>query len=162
MTTRFDRGERAAEVPLWTTCFDPALAVYPTRRIPIAQVIDPLPVSHAPERIAAYRRAMEEGDRFPPVSVVRIAGRLLVADGHKRFSAYRSLPVTEIVVEVWTTRRWLRDQWEQLRRKTRQQWTLLRRSATDQQARAQATRLLWDTLGHWRRVGRSLVRRFVP
>ena len=141
-------------------CFDPALAAFPTCRVPIERVVDPLAVSHAPERIMAYRQAMERGERFPPISVVRLAGRLLIADGHKRFSAYRSLAVTEIVVEVWTVRRWLSDQWEQFLRKTRQQWTLLWRSAVDHEARTQAVRLFWDTIGHWRRLGLSLARRF--
>jgi ABC-type multidrug transport system fused ATPase/permease subunit len=140
-------------------CFDPALAAFPTRRVPIDAVVDLLHVSHAPERIAAYRRAMEGGQRFPPISVVQVAGRLLIADGHKRFSAYRSLGVTDIVVEVWTLRRWVRDQCGQFLRKSRQQWTLLWRSVHDRRARAQATRLFWDTIGHWRRVGLSLVGR---
>ena len=159
---QFDRGDRPEDVPSWDDCFNPALAEFPTRRVRLDQVIDLLPVPHAPDRIAAYRSAMECGDRFPPISVVRLAGRYLIADGHKRFSAYRSLPVTDIVIEVWTPRRWLRDQWGQFRRKTRQQWSLLWRSTTDQQARAQAIRLFWDTIGHWRRMGLSIVRRFAP
>lgn len=158
--TQADRSARADGSPSWGDCFDPALATFPTRRVSIDQVVDLLPVSHVPERIAAYRHAMECGERFPPISVVRVAGRLLIADGHKRFSAYRSLPVTEIVVEVWTTRRWLRDQWGQLARKTRQQWHLLWRSVVDARARAQAARLFWDTIGHWRRMALSVVRRF--
>jgi hypothetical protein len=161
MTMRREPNERAEVSHLWD-CFNPALAAFPTRRVPITAVVDLLPVSHAPERIDAYRHAMECGERFPPISVVRVAGRLLIADGHKRFSAYRSLPVTEIVVEVWTKRRWLRDQRGQFLRKTRQQWTLLWRSAVDPQARVQAARLFWDTVGHWRRVGRSVARRLRP
>ena len=156
MMTRCDRPDGAST---WDECFDPALAAFPTRRVPIDAVVDLLHVSHAPDQIAAYRRAMERGERFPPISVVRVAGRLLVADGHKRFSAYRSLAVTDIVVEVWTVRRWLRDQCGQLLRKSRQQWTLLARSMYDRGARAQAARLFWDTIGHWRRVGLSLVGR---
>jgi hypothetical protein len=160
--TRADDSKPADGSPPVGNCFNPALAVFPTRRVSIEQVVDLLPVSHAPERIAAYRHAMERGEQFPPISVVRVAGRLLIADGHKRFSAYRSLPVTEIVVEVWTARRWWRDQWGQFVRKTRQQWTLVWRSAVDRRARAQATRLFWDTLGHWRRMALSVVRRFGP
>ena len=156
MTTRCDRIDEART---WDECFDPALAAFPTRRVPIDTVVDLLHVSHAPERIAAYRCAMERGERFPPISVVRIAGRLLIADGHKRFSAYRSLAATDIVVEVWTPRRWFRDQCGQFLRKSRQQWTLLLRSVHDRGARAQARRLFWDTIGHWRRVGLSLAGR---
>lgn len=141
-------------------CFDGALATSLTRILPIAAVVDPLPVTHLPERIAAYRRAMERGDRFPPIAVVRIVGRYWVADGHKRFSAYRSLTTTEILVEVWTTRRWLHDQWRQFRTKTRQQWHIISRSPTDAGARAQARRLFWDTLGHWQRICAAIVYRF--
>ncbi|OFV87290.1 MAG: hypothetical protein A3J75_04175 [Acidobacteria bacterium RBG_16_68_9] len=140
-------------------CFDPALAEFPTRALPIDQVIDPLQVSHTPERIAQYRVAMERGERFPPIAVVRIGRRFFVADGHKRFSAYQALPVTDILVEVWPIRRWLRDQWRQLRGKSRQQLTLLRRCVRDPRGRAQAARLMRDTIGHWRRIGRSLMQR---
>jgi len=157
--TPADHSEQVDGSPTLGACFNPALAAFPTRRVRIDQVVDLLPVSHAPERIAAYRSAMERGELFPPISVVRVAGRLLIADGHKRFSAYRSLPVTEIVVEVWTMRRWLHDQGGQFVRKTRQQCSLLWRSAHDPGARAQATRLFWDTIGHWRRMALSVVRR---
>jgi hypothetical protein len=160
--THADDINRVDGSPAMGDCFNPALAMFPTRRVLIGQVVDLLPVSHAPERIAAYRDAMERGVQFPPISVVRVAGRLVIADGHKRFSAYRSLPVTEIVVEVWTVRRWWGDQWGQFVRKTRQQSTLVWRSAVDPRARAQATRLFWDTLGHWRRMALSVVRRFGP
>ena len=159
---RPDQRDRSDASPSASDCFNPALAAFPTRRVAIDQVVDLLPVSHAAERIASYRHAMEAGDQFPPISVVRVAGRLLIADGHKRFSAYRSLPVSDIVVEVWTTRRWLRDQWEQFVRKTGQQWSLAWRSAVDQRARGQARRLFWDTIGHWRRVVLSIARRFAP
>jgi len=158
--TQAGHSVRVDGSPTLGDCFNPALAAFPTRRVRIDQVVDLLPVSHAPERIAAYRHAMESGERFPPISVVRVAGRLLIADGHKRFSAYRSLPVTEIVVEVWTMRRWLRDQCGQFLRKTRQQWSLGWRSLRDPRARAQARRLFWDTIGHWRRMALSVARRF--
>jgi len=139
-------------------CFDPTLATSATRTLLVDAVVDLLHVTHAPERIATYRDAMQRGERFPPIAVVCIAGRFLIADGHKRFSAYRSLPVTEIVVEVWTLRRWLRDQGRQFAHKTRQQWRILSRSVVDRDARAQAARLFWDTVGHWKRVGLSLTR----
>lgn len=149
------RNDFAAAPP---QCFDPVLATAATRTVPINTVVDLLHVTHAPERIASYRVAMQRGDRFPPIAVVCIAGRFLIADGHKRFSAYRSLPVSEIVVEVWTLRRWLRDQGRQFLHKTRQQWRVLSRSIVDRRARPQAARLFWDTVGHWKRVGRSLTR----
>src|SRR5262245_49152445 len=99
-------------------CFDVARAAYPVRVLPPHRVVDLLPVSHAPERIAEYRLAMQRGERFPPIAVVRCGGRYLIADGHKRFSAYRQLTDADIAVEVWTWRRWLRDQAGQLVRKT--------------------------------------------
>ena len=140
-------------------CFDPSLAQFPTRVLPVDAVIDLLHVTHAPERIAEYRQAMQRGERFPPVSVVHLAGRLFLADVHKRFSAYRCLPVREICVEVWSTRRWLHDQRRQLARKTAQQVRLVARVGFDRAARQQAARLFWDTVGHWRRVGMSIVER---
>jgi hypothetical protein len=62
-------------------------------------------------------------------------------------------------VEIWPLRRLLDDQWQQLRRKTLTQWSLLLRLPRDPEARAAARRLLWDTVGHWRRVVASLRRR---
>ncbi len=153
------RCDSTDEASTGDECFDPALAAFPTRRVPIDAVVDLLHVSHAPERIAAYRRAMECGERFPPISVVPLAGHLFVADGHKRFSAYRSLGVADIVVEVWTLRRWFRDQCGQFLRKSRQQRTLLWHSLHDRGARAQAARVFWDTIGHWRRIALSLAGR---
>ena len=138
-------------------CFDPALAHGRTQRLPVSSVIDVLAVSHAPERIAQYRRAMQCGERFPPISVVRLGGRFWVADGHKRFSAYTLLGGRDVVVEVWPVPRWLHDQWRQFRNKTRQQLTLLRRSLDDPTARRQLAQLARDTIGHWRRVRWSLI-----
>ena len=133
--------------PPWTpeTCFDTSLARSPTRALPVSAVIDLLHVTHAPERIAEFREAMQRGESFPPVSVVRLAGRFFLADGHKRFSAYRSLPVRDIRVEVWSTRRWLHDQWRQLACKTAQQVRLAARMGFDPAARRQAARLAGDT-----------------
>jgi len=126
-----------------------------------ADVVDLLEVTHAPERVADYRRAMERGDRFPPIAAVRLGGRFLLADGHKRLSAVRALaePPETIPVEIWSVRRWLADQVGQLRRKTRRQVALLARSCVDPQARVEGTRLIADTVGHWRRITRSLVLR---
>jgi hypothetical protein len=143
-------------------CFDAALATYPTLVLPVGAIVDLLQVTHASERIAAYRDAMRRGDRFPPVSVVRIAGRFVLADGHKRFSAYRTLREPAIVVEVWPLRRLLLDQWRQFVHKSRQQWRVVSRSPVDPAARAQAVRLFWDTVGHWKRAGLSLLRRRRP
>lgn len=141
-------------------CFDETRAEFPTQQLAVAVLVDLLHVTHAPERIADYRGAMERGDRFPPISVVRLGPRFYVADGHKRFAAYRSLPVDTIVVEVWPLRRWLLDQWGQFSRKTRQQARLLWRMPVDRRSRAEARELFWSTVRHWRRVTRSLVARF--
>ena len=137
-------------------CFDAAGAEYPTRLVRVDQVVDLLAVSHAPERIAAYRQAMAEGARFPPIAVLRCGRRYVIADGHKRFSAYVQLSDAPLPVEVWTLRRWARDQWHQLRHKTGQQVRLLRGGAGDAANRRAAHRLFWDTVGHWQRIARSL------
>jgi ABC-type multidrug transport system fused ATPase/permease subunit len=144
------------------TCFDAARADGPTRRVRLDRVVDLLVVSHAGERIADYRAAMQRGDRFPPVAVVRCGGRFLVADGHKRLSAFRALGGEELVVEVWPWHRWLRDQAAQFTRKTRQQWNIARRIGHDPAARQEARRLAWDTIGHWQRALRSLRARWRP
>jgi len=154
MTARIDSDGR-----VFDPCFDPALATSRTLVLPIHAVVDLLQVTHAPDRVREYRLAMQRGERFPPISVVRIAGCFFLADGHKRFTAYTALPVTEIVVEVWTIRRLLRDQWRQFRTKTAQQWRVLSRSAADRGARREAVRLFRDTMRHWKRIGVSLASR---
>jgi len=136
--------------------FDATLSAFPTRRVPIERVVDPLGISHAENRITAYREAMLRGERFPPISVVSLAGRFLVADGHNRFAAYRPLGGGEIVVEIWTIRRWLADQRAQLARKSWQIASLAVRSFYDEDARGAARRLRVDTVGHWKRILASL------
>ena len=66
------------------------------------------------DRIAVYRAAMLAGERFPPISVLPFAGRYWIADGHKRWNAYRALGAREVWVELWTVRRFLRDQGRQV------------------------------------------------
>ena len=137
-------------------CFDPAAARLPTRVVPTGAVIDLLTEPHALEVVASYRKAMLAGARFPPVAVLPLGGRLLLADGHKRFSAYRSLARETITVEVWTVRRWLRDQAGQVARNAGKNAEILRRSVRDPRG---AALLLGTTLAHWRRVARSLLSR---
>ena len=139
--------------------FDPALATAPVRLVELAAVVDLLIVTHAPEQIAAYREAMQRGTAFPPIAVVELAGYYLIADGHKRFTAAVPLCAGEILVEVWSLQRWAQDQWRQFTAKTRQQARLAVRSFIDRDARREAVRLFWDTVGHWRRIGASIARR---
>jgi len=133
--------------------FDAARANGRVRLVRAAEVVDLLPISHAPEQIAAYAEAMRRGDAFPPVSVLPVAGRLLLADGHKRLAACRALGVEEIPVEVWTFARWLRDQAQQARRNAAKNRKIAARALRDPRA---AARLLGTTLSHWKRVALSL------
>jgi len=133
-------------------CFDAPLAHCPTRRVAVAAVLDPLHRGHWPARVAEYRAAMLRGERFPPVAVLALGRRYVLADGHKRFQAYRELGHEEILVEVWSLRRWLADQWRQFTVKSRQQWDILRRLPFEPAARREGYRLLRDTLRHWWRV----------
>ena len=135
--------------------FDPALADFDVATLPLDRVIDPLEVTHAPERIARYRDRMVAGERFPPITVVRLLGRYLVADGHKRLAAYRTLGPTDILVQVWPLKRWARDQWEQAVANARKNRTIIALSVRDPRS---ASRLLLTTLLHWKRVATSLAR----
>lgn len=143
-------------IPPLPTCFDPSLAQGNTHQVPIEGIIDLLHRGHRPDLVQQYRVAMCRGERFPPVAVLALGGRYLLADGHKRFSAYRELGHPEILVEVWSLRRWGADQWQQFCRKTRQQWSILRRLPYEPGAWEEARQLLRDTLLHWWRVVRSL------
>jgi hypothetical protein len=136
--------------------FDPSRAEFPTRVLQCGEVVDLIPLSHAPERVQLYRERMENGDRFPPIAVIRLFGQFLVADGHKRFAAYRQIGEPEILVEVWSHRRWLRDQWQQAMRNGRKNLRILTTSITSP---GEAWHLLQTTLLHWRRVAMSLASR---
>ena len=136
--------------------FDPGLAGHPTRELPVAEVVDLLELTHAAERIRVYRERMRAGDRFPPVSVVRLFGRWLVADGHKRYAAWRGLGASSVVVEVWPLRRWLADQAGQARRNARKNGRIVARLFVDPR---ESARLALSTAAHWRRVALSLARR---
>jgi hypothetical protein len=142
-------------VPLGSedSCFDVALARGPVRRVAVARIVDPLPVTHAADQVLAYREAMLAGERFPPVAVLSIFGRFLLADGHKRFAAFRDLHEPEVVVEVWGAGRWLADQGRQVagtgRRLGRAGRLLFVRPRESWALLAAAPR-------HWWRVARSL------
>jgi hypothetical protein len=136
--------------------FDPDRAAFRTIVLACRDVIDPLAVTHAPARVSEYRSRMIAGDRFPPVSVLRIAGRYLLVDGHKRFTAYRKLGHTHLVVEIWPLSRWLQDQGRQLRDNGRKNVRILVMSVRHP---VEARRLLLATVLHWHRVAKSLLLR---
>lgn len=121
--------------------------------VSLDRVVDLLHVTNAPELVEQYRAAMLTGDRFPPVSVVRLFGILFLADGHKRFTAYAALGAPYILVEVWPKRRWLADQASQLR-------TTVRRVSASMRGQGEApTQIATTELHHLLRIARSLMRR---
>jgi glycosyltransferase involved in cell wall biosynthesis len=146
-------GRATEPGPPPTPAFDRRLSEFRTTELPCSAVVDLLPFTHAPDRVALYSDRMRRGDRFPPISVIRVAGRYVVADGHKRFNAHRALGADRIIVEVWPLRRWLRDQREQAVRNARKNARILKMSVTDPPG---AWRLLYSTLLHWRRVATAL------
>lgn len=136
--------------------FDPARAAHPTRVLRTDEVVDLLELTHAHDVIREYRERMRAGDLFPPVSVIRLLGRWLVADGHKRYVAWAGLGEKEIVVEVWPLRRWLADQAGQAARNARKNGRIVTRLVVDPR---ESGRLALTTAEHWRRVALSLARR---
>lgn len=141
------------------TCFDAELASFPTVVLPIDELIDIFSVTHAPERVGEYREAMLGGRAFPPISVVRLAGRFFVADGHKRLNAYRTLGYPQIVVERWPLRRWLQDHWAQARKNIRNQWAQLTRGLLRRDATGKASEVLSHYTRHWKRIIGSILAR---
>lgn len=133
--------------------FDASRAASPTRRLRAHEVVDLLPLPHAPEVIVSYAEGMRRGERFPPISVVRLLGRWVLADGHKRLAAARAIGADEVLVEVWPLRRLLGDQVRQVRDNAGKNARILRALVAD---RSEARRLLAATTGHWRRVLASL------
>jgi subfamily B ATP-binding cassette protein MsbA len=134
--------------------FDPELATHPTRMLDCDTLVDLLHVTNLPEVVAGYRAAMQDGARFPPVSVVRLFGVWFVADGHKRFTAYRGLGRRQILVEVWPLRRWLRDQAGQAQN-TLRRW---RAVLAGQPGSPTIGTALFSELAHLRRILASLAR----
>jgi hypothetical protein len=106
--------------------------------------------------IHGYRERMRAGDLFPPVSVVRLLGRWLVADGHKRYVAWAGLGEEKILVEVWPLWRWLADQAGQAARNARKNGRIVTRLFVDPR---ESLHLARATTGHWHRVALSLLRR---
>lgn len=134
--------------------FDSALAASPTIVVARSRIVDPLGGRpHDVPRIEIYRRDMLAGARFPPISVVPWGSRYLVADGHKRLAAYAAFQRPDVRVELWTWRRWARDQGRQVRDNTAKNVRILRLSVTNPAA---AMRLIGSTLAHWRRVAKAL------
>lgn len=136
--------------------FDPALAEHPTRVLPLDEVVDLLELTHAPDVVARYRERMAAGDLFPPVSVIRLLGRWVVADGHKRYAAWAGTGEKEILVEVWPPRRWAADQVEQAKRASRRNGRIVAGLFVDPR---ESYLLARATTAHWRRVALSLARR---
>ncbi len=126
------------------------------RIVPTRMVVDLLCVTHAPEKIRQYGLAMRRGESFPPIAVLRLGGRYIVVDGHKRFSAYRSLSRASIPVEIWSVARCLEDQWLQFVRNLGRKRTLLLSCHRNPR---NFIRLLNQDFPHWRRVALSLMRR---
>lgn len=136
------------------TIFDPARAEHAVETVYVEQVIDPLRITHAPDCVAKYRAAMSRGDRFPPISVLRVGTRRVVVDGHKRFTAYQMLGHSQIVVEVWPLRQFLRDQWSQVVSNLEKNRRILYFAFVDP---PRAGRLMRSTLLHWKRVALCLM-----
>jgi hypothetical protein len=124
--------------------------------LPLREVVDLLELTHAPDVVLRYRDRMAAGDLFPPVSVIRLLGSWLVADGHKRYAAWAGLGGMEIVVEVWPLRRWLADQLRQAARASRRNGRIVSRLFVDPR---ESYLLARATAAHWRRVAVCLARR---
>jgi ParB-like nuclease domain len=146
----------AAEGRSLPSCFDTGGAEGPTRVAPVGEIVDLLSITHAPDRIEDYRIAMERGLLFPPIAVVRLFGRLVVADGHKRLTACKAIGLDRIPVELWGVRRFVRDQVRQVAENARKNGAILKNSVSNPR---EAARLLGSTLRHWRRVAVCLASR---
>ncbi len=137
-------------------CFDPKLGSSPTRLVPVARVVDLLMVTHASDRVEQYRQAMLRGDAFPPISVLPLFGRFIVTDGHKRFTAYKSLDAPEIVVQTWTIQTSVAHLARQSLKEASQGYRILRGLGRDPQAPGQLRKFFLSRVRHYQRLGRSL------
>jgi ATP-binding cassette, subfamily B, bacterial MsbA len=152
-------SQNAAGIDSAPACFDAARAQFATRVVRTDQVVDLFTTTHAPERIESYRAAMARGECFPPVSVIKLGRRFVIADGHKRYQACRTLGVVQIPIEVWPLSKLLDDQVRQFRHKSRQIAVVVARAMRHPEGRKEAHRLYWDTVGHWQRIAHSAAAR---
>jgi len=137
-------------------CFDARQACSPTRVIPVSRVVDLLSITHAPERVETYRKAMLRGDLFPPISVLPLLGWYLVTDGHKRLTAFRPLGGSEVLVQEWTVWQGIAHLGRQTTKEAHQVWKLVSKLGRDPSAPAQLKKFMWSRALHYRRLGRSL------
>jgi len=137
-------------------CFDANQASSPTRLVPVSRVVDLLSVTHVPSRVELYRSAMLQGDRFPPICALPLFGRFLLTDGHKRFTAYKSLGEEAILVQIWTLRRSVTHLGAQTLREAREGCRIISQLGRDPQAPVQLKKFLRSRVVHYRRLGRSL------
>ena len=136
--------------------FDPDLATAPTRRVLVKQVVDLLHVTHDPERIQSYCNAMRRGDRFPPISVLRLGRVYIVTDGHKRLAAAKALRMAEIDVEVWSVWRLARDLAGQSARHAAAAGRAFGGLFRGREGRRESRLFVAATVAHWRRTVVSL------
>ena len=135
-------------------CFDGSRPGLCLREVHLDEIVDLLPLTHGEGTIEGYRSAMLAGDRFPPIAVFPMFGRYVITDGHKRFQAARPIAASPVVIEVWSFRRLLQDQWRQVRGNARKN----ARIVTSLFVRpSESWRLLRTTLLHWVRVARCLL-----
>jgi len=138
------------------TPFDTSGTSLPTRVVRVDQIVDLLHVSHAQQQIAAFRQAMLDGSRFPPISVFRLGQKFVITDGHKRFSAALNLGLSEVDVELWTVRELTADLLAQFGRHSRAGWRAVTGLHHGREARYEGARFAASTLLHWRRMAASL------
>ena len=138
--------------------FDPDLSDRPTQVIPVDQIVDLLRVPHAHDRIRMYRKAMEAGDRFPPISVVRLGRIFIIADGHKRFVACSELGLDDIEVELWGIGTLCKDLLAQMWSQIRKGATVISRLHHGPKARRRACWYFLSFFYHWKRMFKSFRR----
>jgi len=105
-----------------------------------------------------YRKAMEAGDRFPPISVVRLGRIFIIADGHKRFVACSELGLDDIEVELWGIGTLCKDLLAQMWSQIRKGATVISRLHHGPKARRRACWYFLSFFYHWKRMFKSFRR----
>jgi hypothetical protein len=134
-------------------CFAASHGDLRIREVRLEEIVDLLPLTHSEDTIERYRARMVAGDLFPPVSVLPLFGRLVIADGHKRYQAALRVSPARVPVEVWSVARFLADQGRQVRSNARKNGRIVRSLFVRP---SESMRLVRSTLQHWARVARCL------